>query len=348
MKGTYNKGIAKNNANIDCVVRYNPKDDNIEDLTLRVLKHLFLYRLKYNKPVILGVFGRSGEGKSESMASVIEELTKVQGLEFSKYFEVMNVFTPLQYSDKLNKIMFDKQYKDIKMIIMHEAREVVKASNWHSFINVAISDVNAMARSIKRVMTVIISQGLMDISKGIRSTLTHYAKIERPNNPDLNAKMYLRVIYEDDTYMERPQLRRRKPKIMLIYPDGKSRVWIPNYFEIPRASVEVQNLLKEKDNEAKAPIIKKKLRQIQEEMEREWGTDKKSNMFSKMVDFYTQDREKFQQVLNFRRNKWQVNKEFIKMLGVEKKDQKQFTKELLLKAKEKGFFAKEDKNEKRD
>lgn len=342
MKERHKKSYAIKNMNIDCVVEYNPQEETIYDLSLKVLKHLFLKRLQYKKPVILGVFGKSGEGKSESTASLIEELMKVQGLDLKEYFDIINAFTPLQYSKKLNAIMFDKKYKDVKSIIIHEAREVIKAKHWYSFINVAISDINAMARSVKRVMTVIISQCLMDIDKSMRSTLTHYAKIERPNNPDLNAKMYLRIVYEDDTYMERPVLRRRKPRIRIIYPNKKTRIWIPNYIEIPRASKEIAKMLQEKDNEAKAPLLKKKLNQIQEEIKKEYGDDSVTTTRKNLVDFYTSDTQKFQQILKKNNKGWAVDKVFLSVLGIKKEEEKQFKKDILLAAVKKGYIENEE------
>ena len=328
--------------NVDFVIKYNPKKDSVHDLTRKVMYGLFIRRLKLNKPVNAFICGDSGEGKSESALSIIEELMIMQGLNIDKYFQDINVFNPITYSNKLNKILHEKELKKVQMLVVHEARDLVKAKNWHSFINTTISDVNTMARQVKKMMYFVISQFIKDIDTNMRYTLTHYIKVTRPNSAGKNARMHVFKMWKDDRDIEKPKLRKRRIKILLMYPDGKTRLWIPKYMEIPRPSKKIRDLMQKADKEEKSKIIKKKLKKLEEEMRGDIGVENGESKTEQLIDFYTQDIEKLQQIMIKKNGRWTIDKSFQKILDLDKKQFKKLKDTIKARALEKGLIGDKD------
>ena len=133
----------------DFVIRHDFATETPEALSKKILLSVIIGRLKHKKPAVIFFSGDSGEGKSYSALRFQEVLLELQGLDIMDYFDVCNVMVPLEYPDKLSKILYDKKYKKINVICMHEAREIVRAKNWQSFLTQAIADVNAMSRAMK-------------------------------------------------------------------------------------------------------------------------------------------------------------------------------------------------------
>ena len=194
---------------------------------------------------------------------------EIQGLDIMDYVDVMNVYTPLEYSTKLNKILFYKAYKKANIFCIHEARTVVKAKLWHGFLAQAISDINAMSRSIKRICTIIISQFIRDITADTRYTLNLYCKISRPLGKP--ARLYINVMWKDDRDLEKPKLRKRKLSGYLIYPNGKYQRFIPKYFEMKKPSKAIIELFEKADKEGKTKIIRRKQDEVLKELKNDLG-----------------------------------------------------------------------------
>lgn len=164
----------------DFVVRYNPKQDSHEDIVKRILFSIIIKRLKHNKPAVTFIGADSGEGKSWSVLTLMEWLFEIQGLDPVKYIKECNVCTPLEYGEKLDNLLHNKDLKKVNLIAIHEAREIVKAKLWHSFVAQSVADINALSRSIKRLAIFIVSQFIRDITNDIRYTLNYYMTIRRP------------------------------------------------------------------------------------------------------------------------------------------------------------------------
>jgi hypothetical protein len=277
--------------------------------------------------------GESGEGKSISALKLQQILMEVQGLDFQEFRNDINVFTPIEYPKKLDALLFDKRLKKVNIIAMHEAREIVKAKLWHSFLNQSISDVNAMSRAIKRLCIMIISQFIRDISTDIRYTLNYYIIVRRPKGQ--RARLYISVLWKDDRDLEKPKLRKRNISGYLVYPNGVYRKFRPKYLEVKIPDKEVVDWFEQQDYEAKAGIIRSKITKLIGEMERDIG--KESKKVESMVLWYMGHEENLPLIGKMVHNKYKLKTDFREMHNLSEKEAQEFEIKLVEKMKEKGM-----------
>lgn len=315
---------------IDFAIKYDPATDTQEDLTKRILYALIIKRIKAKKPTVIFMGGDSGEGKSFTSLRVQEILLELQGLSLKDYVEDINVFTPLEYPTKLDKLLFDKTLKKINIICMHEAREVVKAKLWHSFLNQAISDVNAMSRSIKRLCFIVISQFIRDISSDIRYTLNYYVTIHRPINR--KPQLSISVMWKDDRDLEKPKLRKRPIRGYLVYPGNKYRLFQPQYLELSKPNKEIIEIFEKRDYESKAKIIRSKVDKLIQEMKSEIQPEDKKVVA--MVEWYISNPENLNKIGKRIKKRWRVNDKFKEMHDLTDSEAKEFQQQLNDKMKE--------------
>lgn len=325
----------------DFVVKYDPSKDTPADLTKRVIYSIFIKRLKHKKPCIIFLGGDSGEGKSESSITLQDIALEVQGLDLKDYFSDINVYTPLEYPQKLEALLFDKRLKKVNFITMHEAREIVKAKNWQSFLTQSIADVNAMSRAIKRLGIIIISQFIRDIASDIRYTLNYYIKVTRPKGK--LARLYISVLWKDDRDLEKPRLRKRKLSGYLVSPKGRYRRYVPEYLELHRPRKELIDIFEKEDTAAKSAIIKKKMGRLIKEMQEDVGIE--SDKVNTMVDFYSEHQENLTQLGKRRKGKIKLTEDFKAMHGLDKLEAKRFEERLAEKLKAKGLIIADRKEE---
>lgn len=295
----------------DFVVRFDPKVDSEKDLMKRILNSVILSRIKNKKPTIIAVTGDSGEGKSFSTLRIMELLSELQGYDYSPFVDDTNVYTPIEYPKKMEKLLglnkkgFEETgLKKVNFIAIHEARTLVSAKNWQSFVNVAISDVNAMSRSIKRLVFFIVSQFIKDIDKSIRNTLTYYLTVQRPKGRNVRLKFH--VLWKDDRDIENPRLRKRKLSGHIIYPSGRYVRYSPSYFELSKPSPEVVESFEKSDTEAKAKILKQKLEKLMKEIEKDMDIDTSAIKVDNLVKHLQEHPEQIKTFGKISRKKWKL------------------------------------------
>lgn len=318
----------------DFAVNYDPEKDSEEDLTKRILYSLIIKRIKAKKPTVIFIGGDSGEGKSYSALRFQELLLELQGLEAKKHLESINVFTPLEYPKKIDSLLFDKDLKKVNIICMHEAREIVKAKAWHSFLNQAVADVNAMSRSVKRLCFIIISQFIRDISTDIRYTLNYYVTVHRPIGS--KARLSINIMWKDDSDLERPKLRKRPIKGYLRYPNGKYRVFQPTYLELSKPSKDITEIFEKKDFEAKAKVIRRKVEQLINDMSQDLHLESKK--VDAMVEWYMKNQDNLNLIGKRYRGKWKVRAEVKLMHDLTDTEVIEFQDKLNKKMKERGMI----------
>lgn len=318
----------------DFVVKYDPSVDKPEELTKRIIYSILIKRLKAKKPAVVFIGGDSGEGKSYSAIRLIEIMLEIQGLDPLKYFNAINVYTPLQYPKKLDKLLFDEELKKVNILCMHEAREVVKAKMWQSFLTQAVSDVNAMSRSIKRLCFIIISQFIRDITNDIRYTLNFYMIVRRPKGK--KARLYINVMWKDDRDLEKPKLRKRKLSGYIVSPDGKYRRFVPQYLELSKPRKELIDIFEAEDYKAKAGIIRKKLDTLLQSMKDELGVA--SEKVDNMVEWYSKDLDNLHVIGKRWRGKWKVKPEVVKIHKLTTEETVKFEQQLNDKLVAKGLL----------
>jgi len=292
--------------NIDFWVKFNPLKDSPEELSRRILYSIFVKRTKAKKPVVAGVIAKSGEGKSYALNKISDELMYIQGIDFLEhmdFFDTMTIANPLQYAEKLDKILYDKKYKKLNVMVVHDARTVVSSKNWRTFVNTAIADVNALSRAIKPLMFFFISQAFKDIDPNVRSTLTHYITVSRPNSGHYS-RMEISVIWNDERDIEKPKYRKRKIRGVVEYPDGRKRMFIPDSLYLKWLRKPLQERFEKLDYEGKSVILKNKMSKIMSEMKAEIGND--SIKIDSMVDWYFKNTDMLGSIARRNKNGWKV------------------------------------------
>jgi ABC-type dipeptide/oligopeptide/nickel transport system ATPase component len=327
----------------DFVIKYDPSKDKPEDLSRKIIYSIIVKRLKGKKPAVVFLSGDSGEGKSVTGLELMKLILESQGVELKDHLNDVNIYTPLEYPTKLDNLLYKKELKNVNVMCIHEAREIVKAKLWHSFINQAIADVNAMSRSVKRLCTIIVSQFIRDISTDIRYTLTYYCKVSRPIGK--KARLYIYVMWKDDRDLEKPKLRKRKLSGYLVMPNGKYRRFVPKYIEITPPDKAITDAFDAADTEAKSSIIKRKLKKLMAEMKLEAGEE--NNKVSNMVDFYLgkDNYESLHMIGKRVRGKWRLKSDFKDMQELSKDEVYRFENAVNLKLKERGLLNAEDNGE---
>lgn len=320
----------------DFVVKYDPEKDTPEELTKRILYSIIIKRLKAHKPCVCFVGGDSGEGKSKSVLRLQQLLLEIYGLRLQDYLQDINVFTPLEYPKKLDGLLFNKRLKKLDIICMHEAREVVKAKNWQSFLTQSISDVNAMSRSIKRLCIFVISQFIRDITNDIRYTLNYYMIVRRPKGK--KARLYINVLWKDDRDLEKPKLRKRKLSGYLVGPDGRYRRYVPQYLEMNLPPREICEEFDRLDTEAKAAIIRRKLDRLIEEMKADVG--EQNEKVEKMLEYYAKNVENLHLVGRQLRGKWRLHPDARKMHDLTEPEAEKFERLINERLQKKGLIHK--------
>lgn len=321
--------------NTDFIVDYDPAIDDSETVTRRILYATFLRRLKHKKPVIMFIGGDSGEGKSIAALRLQELLLEIQGLDIKEYLKDINVYTPIQYPEKLKRLLFDERLKKVNIITMHEAREIIKAKLWYNFLNQAISDINAQARSVKRLMTIIISQFIRDISSDIRYTLNYYCKVSRPLGYGKKSRLTIYVLWKDDRDLEKPKLRKRFLAGYLRYPNGRMRRFVPSYLEISLPPKEVIDEFEQHDYEAKASIIKRKIDTLIKDMELELNVGNKK--IDTILEYYTKNEEMIKLIGKQTRKGFSLRPDFKDMHDLTTIEAQTFSKRLFKELEKKGM-----------
>lgn len=323
---------------VDFCVKWDKDTESPDALFKRIIYSIIVRRIKGKKPAVLFLSGGSGEGKSLSALTLqimILDLLSIPLEDYIKqYIYDINVNTPLEYPQKLKALLYDKRLKKIPLICMHEAREVVKAKNWFSFLNQAIADVNAMSRSIKRLCFIVISQFIRDISADIRYTLNFYVKVSRPIGK--RARLHFEIMYKDDRDPDKPKIRKRKLRGYIVDKEGNYRIFTPDYIEIPKPPKEVIQIFEKMDYEAKTKIIHEKTERLIKEMAQEIEIPTKK--IDSMVNHYIEHPDLLNSVGKRYRGKWKIKPQIKLMHDLTDSEVSDFQKKLNAKMQERGMI----------
>ena len=305
----------------DYVIRFDPSKDTQQDLVRRIIYSVIVKRrLKANKPCVVFIAGGSGEGKSISTLVLQQILLEVQGMDLKKLLNVINVYIPIQYPKKLNRLLYDKELKKVNILAMHEARDIIKAKMWYSFLTHSVADINAMSRSIKRLCIFIIAQSIRDITTDIRYTLNYYITVRRPAGR--KARAYINVMWTDERDLEKPKLRKRKLMGYLVDTKGVYHAHRPKYLELSLPDKEIVDEFDRQDTEAKSAVVKRKLEKLLKMMEKDLGQDSKK--IDDIIDWYAKNPQNLNLIGKSKGNKYKVSEDFKKMHDLTDTEAKDF------------------------
>lgn len=303
-----------------------------EELAKAIFNRIFVARVQSNKPCVIMLVGDSGEGKSYSALRLCEILGDIQGFKFADYVQDCVVHTPMEYPMKMKAMKEDPRLKDVNIIVIDEAREVVKASQWYSFVNQAIADINATFRRIKPMIVIVLTQFVMDVDPKVRRTIQFYGNCSRP----LGGKARIRLfrMWKDDRDIQKPALRKRRVNGYLVI-NGRYVHFKPKDFVMNLASKEVVDRYEEDSLREKGKLINFKLDKLMVEMKKQYG-----ELYSRVaaaVELYSQSPELLEQVGKRVRGKIKIRDEVQRMLGFTDDELDEFKKRLMEKVKEKEF-----------
>jgi hypothetical protein len=318
----------------DFVIKYDKDKDTPEDITRRIIYSVFIKRLKANKPVVIFFGGGSGEGKSLTVVKLQQLLLQLQGLDIREYLNDINVYLPIEYPQKMRALLNEKRLKKVNILAVHEARNLVKAKLWHSFVTQTIGDINAMSRSLKRLCIIITSQFIRDITSDIRYTLNYYITVRRPKSK--RARMYVNVMWADDTDLDKPKLRKRRLSGYLVTPEGKYIRHVPEYFEVKMVDKDIVDEFEKGDKDAKKEIMERKIDKLLSEMRKDM--DIESNKIDAMVKFYTDKPEQLADIGKRFKSGWRLHKSSRDMFELTPSEARDFEGKLNNSLKEMGVI----------
>lgn len=315
---------------IDFIV---PWSEDPAELGKNIIRNLVVGRLKAKKPCIIFLAGDSGEGKSYTGLKILEIINEYYGVETDVKNQV--IYTPLDYTKKINKLLFDKEFKNYRILMIDEAREALKAQLWYSFVNQALADINAMMRRVKPMAIIVISQFIKDIDVQMRRTLNYYGKCMRPLGKRTRLKLY--TIWKDDTDIERPVLRKR-PLRGFVIKNGKYITFKPKFFEITLPSEKVIEEYEAINYEEKSSIIKRKLDLLLRQIQKELGQP--YDKVEMLADWYAKHPESIHLVLEKKRGRMQLRKDVRRLHDLTADEAREFERRLMEKLAEAGILAK--------
>lgn len=319
---------------IDFIIDYN-EDPKI--MGTQILQHITVNRLKANKPCIIFIGGDSGEGKSSFGLKIVDAVNVEYGIDTYDTLNDSVVYLPVQYLNKLDNCLHWKQHgrpdlKDLHVLMIDEAREVVRARDWYTFINRAIADCNAMSRRIKPLVLIVISQFIKDIDSAIRYTLSFYAECQRPLTG--RTRVNLERVWKNTYDLERPRLCKR-PLVGYVKEGNTMSKFYPR-FQANMPDRKIWNKYDDENFNAKSKILRKRIEETINKMQ------KQVNIFDKvasLVDFYIKNPDQLTTIIDPRYKKFRLRKQFKEMHEITRIEQVEFEKRLQEKLQEKGMLA---------
>lgn len=241
------------------------KEVPMDNIGTDILRHITANRIKNDKPCIILNTGDSGEGKSSVALKIAEAARPSEVKDVETFLTKQVIYTPFEYADKLEWILFNKEAKKRHVLVFMEARELVKAKTWYSVINQSIADVNAMSRSVKPLIFILVTQDAGDIDKDQRKPINFYGVCNRPLfKGEVHFKFY-RV--HKTRWLENPRMHQRTLKGIVNMGNNEFKLVYLHEFLMKMPNRVLWRRFRELDKEAKTNIIKSKLDRMRQLLE---------------------------------------------------------------------------------
>lgn len=322
------------NAAVDFCVTWKGTE---EQLQTDIFDQLINNPLDNDMPIVVLGTGKSGRGKSRGVQQIIDELFKNKGIDYAPFVKKITVMTPLEYAEKLKAILNEKELKKIDKIILDEARTIVGTSNWNTFINQAISHVNATSRAIKPIALFVITQNLKDIDPATRRIVDLWLKFDRGNGTKPTITPY--VLYFDDKNPENPVLRRRRLKGTVIDENGLATTVFP-VFHLNRVREEVDAPYRELMLSAKQDYLDNLIDRLISKIKKEVG-ETQTKQVEALEKHFLENPEQLREWAEFKKGKWKLKKSSREGLNINAKEA------VLLEEKLVNAFKEQDEKEKK-
>lgn len=330
---------------IDFVV---PHSENPQEIGVKICEQLFVKRIEKHKPTVILCTGDSGEGKSYTALKILEIVNNYFGVKTEEHMEDQIVYTPLEYSKKMNAILHDSDKRKLKCLILDEARELVSSHLWYTFVNQAIADVNALHRTVKPLVFVVVVQFIKDIDPSTRRTIQYYMNCHRPIN-EKHVSVRIHRLWKDERDIDNPRIRKRKIRGYLykgpLQQKGVKYIrFIPTIMKITLPEKSVYKQYEKINYERKSEILTRKLDRLLHEIEKESGV--KSTRVTDVVNWFMEHPESadmIQRRVGGKQGKCKMKPEFKRMFNLNNTEAADFEKALYNRLKATELVAKKDR-----
>lgn len=298
--------------------------DEERALTWAMFEYALLEPVACGKNRFILVTGPSREGKSATVATIIEELMKRKGLEFKDYVHDIFIYTPFEYKPKMEAHLNDPRLKDVPFAVLDDARFTVSSKNWHSIINRSIADISSISGRQKPLVFFICTQFLSDIDKDMRRFLNYWFSCYRPLHKPAELKPF--AFWSDERDPENVKLRKR-PFKGIVVEKGKYIMHIPKNFIFHMPSKEAWKIYDAASFDAKSKLLQIRFDKLMTKLEKEAGLN---NRVDRMVEFYAQPQyyEHIMSYFTYKYRKLRLKPESFDILKLTKVEGKEFTEKL--------------------
>jgi len=308
-----------------------PECNTPEEIGKEIIEHLTINRLNANKPSIFFLTGDSGEGKNYTGLAIEEIVCNYYDIDLLDVIDTSIIYTPLEYSKKMDTILTDPAYKKLKIVMTDEARDLINSRLWYSYINMTIADINAIHRGIKPLVLLVVSQFIKDIDPSVRRTIQFYGKCTRPIGK--NTLLYLSRLWKDDRDLDNPKLRQRRVKGFMKGDSGYRKVILDNIrVQLPRK--EITKAYDELSFQKKSYILKKKFDKLEKQLKRELLAS--YDKIDQLVDYYIKNKELISFITYRSGDKYRVRTDFKNVHDLSPADVKEFENRLIERIEEIG------------
>jgi len=294
-----------------------------KELAHRQIEYAFLERNRSGKNTFVAHTGKSREGKSSMTLSEIEFMLKMHDIYLEDNLELINkmfVYTPFEYPDKLDALLNDKELKKVHFITIDDARFVINAKRWQTFLNQAIADVSSIAGRIKPLTVFINTQFLKDIDYDFRLALDFWGSAYR----SLHGKAEMRYFrfWLDERDPEKLRMRKRTMRGIVVK-DNKRIMYEPEKYVFNMPTKKVWDFYDQQSYEAKGKLVRKKLDDLMKEMRKESGLD---NRLEQMIEYYSkpQNYDGLMMLFEYKYRKAKLKKDAHDILGLSKQEGQEF------------------------
>ncbi len=298
--------------------------DEERALTWAMFAYALLEPIASGKNVFVLVTGRSREGKSATVATIIEELMSRQGLKLKDYVHDIFIYTPFEYQPKMQALLDDKRLKDIHFAVLDDARFTVSSKNWHSVINRSIADISSISGRKKPIVFFICTQFLSDIDKDMRRFLNYWGSVYRPLHKPAQLKLF--AFWTDERDPENVKLRKRAFKGIVV-DKGRYVPHVPTQFIFHMPSKETWAIYDEASFKAKSKLLQSRFDKLMTKLQKDAGLD---NRVDRMIEFYSQP-DYYEHIMShftYKYKKLKLKPKSFDILKLNKIEAKEFTEKL--------------------
>lgn len=279
---------------------------DIFDTSGQILHKLIVNRTKKNKPCVICIVGKSGEGKSNVGLYIADETYKREGIDFVNYVKETVIMSALDFGPKTKDILRSKDLKKAFILIIDEAKATVNSQDWATAVNRTIAMVNSLSRAIKPMAIIIISQSLKDVDRATRDTIDYYIKVQR-GDEGASAKIY--EFWVDDRDLDRPKTKKRIVSGLIENEKGEVQPFQLNKIVFGKVRKDVWDKYNSIMYEAKDKLIEAEFENLDRHLQTKYG-NKEIERVINIADYLQNNPDRINEYGKTVRKTWRLNNEF--------------------------------------